>query len=421
MGLSGFDFLLQKFSENTKITEQEKPGLLTKIHEYEVNIDGENKVFQFKFIEELAETVYRLAIYKSGIDEYTCQNIANIINNLSKVGLTSKDLYFNGNMSFVEVVVTLINDIFNSEINKSGYNFNSQGIANTLNGLAKLGYKSGDLEDLNIKALTEQINNQIDNFNSQGIANTLNGLTKLGYRKKDLSGLDTKALTELINNRIGEFEPQEIANTFNGLAKLGYTSEDLKDLNIKALTEQINNQIDNFKSQEIAVTLHGLGKIGYNFDELKESNIIQNLLKKFNSIQKNKTVLDYLTLMKGLVATVYDIKQDNLKEEQKQYLNELKETIGGDVEQIVKGTKEKRKEITNAIKLDDLNRVLIILGKQQAELEQQTKKVIEDEQRLEINIRRCENARTAKMKYKLSATAETNEALNNITDAVLQK
>lgn len=136
--LGSFDFLLQHFSKNKGITKQQKYKILTKIHEYEVNIDGENKVFQFKFIEELAETVCRLAIYKSGIDEYTCKNIANIINNLSKVGLTSKDLYFNGNMSFIEEVVTLINDIFNSEINESGYNFDSQGIAKTLNGLAKL-------------------------------------------------------------------------------------------------------------------------------------------------------------------------------------------------------------------------------------------------------------------------------------------
>ena len=157
----------------------------------------------------MAETVYRLATYKSGIDEYTCQDIANIINNLSKVGLTSKDLYFNGNMSFIEEVVTLINDILNSEINKSGYNFDSQGIVNTL---------------------------------------------------------------------------------------------------------------------------LGLGKIGYKFYDFKESNIIPNLLKKFNRIHKNKSVLDYLILMKGLVATVYNIKQDNLYEEQKQGLDELKETISGDVE-----------------------------------------------------------------------------------------
>lgn len=173
--------------------------------------------------------------------------------------------------------------------------------------------------------------------------------------------------------------------------------------------------------QGIANTLNGLGKIGYKFYDFKESNIIPNLLNKFNNIKENKILLSYLILTKGLVATVYDIKQDNLYEEQKQYLNELKETISGDVEQIIKGAKEKRKEITSATNLENLNRMLIILENQQAELKQQTKKVIEGERRLKRCSEKCENAKLAIMKGELCATAEVNKAFNNITDAVLQK
>ena len=167
----------------------------------------------------------------------------------------------------------------------------------------------------------------------------------------------------------------------NGLGELDYkrdnliTSEENGNkipLNIKALAKRIKSQIKDSDSQDIALTLHGLGKIGYNFDDLKESNIIPKLLEKFNSIEENKTALCYLVLMKGLVATVYSIDQNNLTEEQKQYLNNLKKLISKDVERIIKEAKEKRPEIINdKIDLYDLDKMLMILENQQENLKQQ--------------------------------------------------
>ena len=73
---------------------------------------------------------------KHRINKFTCQNITNIIlNNLSKVGLTSRDLQGN---KFTKAVTDLVNYILNSNKNKSGYNFNSQDISLMLNGLAQL-------------------------------------------------------------------------------------------------------------------------------------------------------------------------------------------------------------------------------------------------------------------------------------------
>ena len=113
MSIGDFKFFLEVFNRNENITKSEKYNFL-KDYTYEYEYEGKRYITDF--VNELIN-----AIYGSTIDEYTCINISNIVNNLSKVGFTSKD--FQGN-ELAEAVTKLINDIFNSKINKRHYSFN---------------------------------------------------------------------------------------------------------------------------------------------------------------------------------------------------------------------------------------------------------------------------------------------------------
>ena len=147
MGISKFKFFLEVFKENKQIGNSEinKEKNLSKTEKDEIKKQAKSnflKNYEYTYRDDEGEKVTTnfvnelvKSIYDAKVNKHSCKNISNIINNLSKVGLTSKDLY---NNAFAKAVKNLINKIFKEG---HGSDFIPQEIALTLNGLSQLKYK----------------------------------------------------------------------------------------------------------------------------------------------------------------------------------------------------------------------------------------------------------------------------------------
>ncbi|MDR1495133.1 MAG: hypothetical protein LBI29_03835 [Rickettsiales bacterium] len=194
-------------------------------------------------------------------------------------------------VKFLMVVMELtIDRIANAPVGDRGPMY----LANTVNGLAEFGFSrehtlqikkdygslTGQLASRFLETVLRYMVNNLEYFKPIEIANTVNGLAQIGFRFSDI--LKTKggekltsdllhSVTHHLAYHLGNFKPIEIANTVNGLAQIGFRFSDILkteggeklalDL-LHSVAVRLAHHSGNFESQHIANTVNGLAQIG---------------------------------------------------------------------------------------------------------------------------------------------------------------
>lgn len=210
-------------------------------------------------------------------DLLTLKYVTNFINYSSQFGYKKKDierkkgsecgLDINYVTDYITQKCKKFNDYikkqkdkkFNDHIKKEDMELKAIDLANTLNGLAQLGYKKEDFSNkFKVNIIVETINNKIDEFSSIDLANTFNGLAQLGYKKGDFSDkLNLKDAIRAINRNCSSFNCVDLGNLINGLGKLGYTKKDFEDASLTIYTA-INANVKEMSIIVIGNVINGL-------------------------------------------------------------------------------------------------------------------------------------------------------------------
>eukprot|EP00808_Paulinella_micropora_P028805 g23988.t1 len=126
-------------------------------------------------------------------------------------------------------------------------------IAGTLNAMAALNYKCGDL----LAKLCASTLHQADLFESNDIALSLNAFSKISFKP------DAKVLLVLCKaavEKASSFQPKQLAVTLNALSKLDWQpGQDV----LKTLSQQASNKVEQFNARNISHVLSAFASIGY--------------------------------------------------------------------------------------------------------------------------------------------------------------
>ena len=137
----GFDAVIHLAAKKAVGESMENPQLYS-----QNNISGSINIFNAMLNTGVKNVVFSSTSAVYGMPEYLPLDENHPLNPMSFYGYTKMA---------IEQVMNWYSQI---------KDFKPQEIANTLNGLAQLGYKSEDLTDLDIKALIQQIDNKIEYF-----------------------------------------------------------------------------------------------------------------------------------------------------------------------------------------------------------------------------------------------------------------
>eukprot|EP00808_Paulinella_micropora_P025336 g81610.t1 len=169
--------------------------------------------------------------------------------------------------------------------------FTAQGIANTLNAVAKLDYNPGEAV---LRTLCAEALKKAESFDLQSIANTLNALKKLDYNPASSTrskcceaNLDYNPEKKLLKTLYAEvlkkaeaFTAQGIANTLNAVAKLDYNPGEAV---VRTLCAEALKKAESFVPQDIGNTLNALSKLDYNPGEQVLRRLCAEAFKKAES------------------------------------------------------------------------------------------------------------------------------------------
>ena len=241
------------------------------------------------------------------LSQFNAQNIANTVWAFAEMGLIWNDLE-QGNLQHVladEVGETFAHFQENLEqaISKNRFFFTSQGIGMIFSAFANMKRKWNELTPAFqavllaiISTHAERIDRRtgiVCKFDSQGIANTLWALARMGFCLRDFSDrpdLQWK-LFFVVWEKSVEFKAQEISNVLWAFATMGFgwhhlvVKEGLQEALLQAVLARATGQSDpdkQFNSQGIANTLWALGKMGLLWCDL--TPVLENALLTMISI-----------------------------------------------------------------------------------------------------------------------------------------
>ncbi len=163
----------------------------------------------------------------------------------------------------VKYKVLLIEKI-NRDLNQNNF-YDSQNLISIIHSFANLGYKKEDLENLNIRKISEIIERNFNNFSPKKITEVLGVLSKLGYSHFELD-IASATLSKAINKKILNFENESSIRALSSLLKMGYLEnpDDALKVAVQKLVSKAEVEIRNNKVNADGVSsfVHALAKAG---------------------------------------------------------------------------------------------------------------------------------------------------------------